>query len=104
MTRVIKIAGWAALLLTLAACTAGSAEAQHTASQGPLWQFILGVWHGVIAPFTLIAEVLNAFLPHLLPWSVHFYEPKGTGVLYDVGFYFGLVGSPLAIGRSWRRG
>ncbi len=103
MTRMIKIAGAAALLLALAACTAGSAEAQHTASQGLLWQFLLGVWHGVIAPFTLIAEVLNYFLPHLLPWSVHMYEPKGTGAPYDVGFYLGLVGSPLAIGRRWRR-
>ncbi len=103
MTRMIKIAGAAALLLTLAACTAGSPEAQHTASQGMLWQFILGIWHGIIAPFTLIAEVLNHFVPHLLPWSVHFYESKGTGIAYDVGFYLGLAGSPLAIGSRWRR-
>ncbi len=103
MTRVIRIAGAGALLLALAACTAGSAAAQHTASQGLLFQFILGVWHGVIAPFTLIAEVLNYFLPHLLPWSVHMYEPKGTSAPYDLGFYLGLVGSPLAIGRRWRR-
>ncbi len=104
MIRMLRIAGWAALLLTLGACVAGSAEAQHAASQGLLWQFVLGIWHGVIAPFTLLAEVLNHFVPHLLPWSVHFYESKGTGVAYDVGFYFGLVGSPLVIGGRWRRG
>lgn len=103
MIRLIKIAGGAALLLTLAACTAGSAEAQHAASGGLLLQFLLGVWHGIIAPFTLIGEVLNDFVPHLLPWPIHFYETKGTGVPYDVGFYLGLVGSPLAIGRRWRR-
>jgi len=103
LNRLIKIAGFAAMLLTLGACTAGSAEAQHTASQGLLWQFVLGLWHGVIAPFTLIFEVLNALVPHLLPWSVHFYESKGTGAGYDVGFFLGLVGSPLAIGRRWRR-
>ena len=104
MTRVITIAGAAALLLLLAACTAGSAEAQHAASGGLLGQFLLGVWHGVIAPFTLIGEVLNYFVPHLLPWTIRLYETKATGAPYDVGFYFGLVGSPLAIGSRWRRG
>jgi hypothetical protein len=104
MRRLIEIAGAAAVLLTLAACTAGSPGAQHAANGGLLLQFLLGVWHGIIAPFTLIGEVLNDFVPHLLPWSVRFYESKGTGVPYDVGFYLGLVGSPLAIGGRWRRG
>jgi len=103
MTRVIKIVGVAALLLMLAACTAGSADSQHAAGGGLVFQFLLGLWHGIIAPFTLIGEVLNYFVPHLLPWSIHVYEPKGTGAPYDVGFYFGLVGSPLALGRHWRR-
>lgn len=99
MTRVFKIAGLAALVLTLSACAAGSAEAHHAASGGLLWQFLLGVWHGVIAPIMLIVEVLNFFAPHLLPWSVHMYE-SGAGVAYDVGFYLGLVGSPLARSRA----
>jgi len=103
MTRILRITVAAALLLMLAACTAGSAEAQHAAGEGMLWQFVLGLWHGVIAPFTLIAEILSHFVPHLSPWSVHFYETKGTGVAYDVGFYLGLVGSPLAVGTRWRR-
>jgi len=104
MTRMLKIGGWAVLLLTLTACTAGSAEAQHAASGGLLGQFLLGLWHGVIAPFTLIGEILNYFVPHLLPWNVHVYEAKAAGAPYDFGFYLGLVGSPLAIGSRWRRG
>lgn len=51
----------------------------------------------------LIIEVIDRFLPHLLPWSVRFYELRGTSVAYDVGFYFGLVGSPLVIGAGWSR-
>ena len=43
----------------------------------------------------LIVEVINRFAPHLLPWTVRFYETKGTGFAYDIGFYFGLVGSPV---------
>ena len=47
--------------------------------------------------------MINQFAPHLLPWSVHLYESKGTGVPYDVGFYLGLVGSPVLIGSRRRR-
>jgi hypothetical protein len=90
-------------LLALTACVAGSQEAQHTAAGGLLPQLLLGLWHGVIAPVTLIVEVINCFAPHLLPWTVHLYEAKGTGVAYDVGFYFGLAGSPIIIRTGWSR-
>jgi len=103
MSYPIRTIGAAALTLTLAACAAGSAEAQHTAASGDLPQFLLGVWHGVIAPLMLIVEVINRIAPHTLPWSVHFFETQGTGVAYDVGFYLGLVGSPLLIGTRWPR-
>ena len=62
---------------------------------------MLGFWHGLIAPVMLIVEVVDKFAPHLLPWSVRFYEARGTGVVYDIGFYFGLVGSPLLAHTSW---
>jgi hypothetical protein len=52
---------------------------------------------------TLIVEVINHLAPHLLPWTMRLYEPKGTGVLYDVGFYFGLAASPLVAARGWSR-
>jgi hypothetical protein len=67
-----------------------------------LSQFLLGLWHGVIAPIMLILEVINRLAPHVLPWTVRFYESEGTGVVYDVGFYIGLGGGPLAIGSGWR--
>jgi hypothetical protein len=103
MNRAVKIACAAAVLLALAACAAGSADAQHAAAGGLLPQFMLGIWHGVIAPVMLIVEVVNKLVPHLLPWSVRFYETRATGAAYDVGFYLGLVGSPVLIGSRWRR-
>jgi hypothetical protein len=102
MKRILIFVGLAGLALALAACAAGSAESQHAASGGVLSQLLLGFWHGLIAPVMLIIEVIDKFAPHLLPWDVKFYESRGTGVVYDVGFYFGLVGSPLLAHTGWR--
>jgi hypothetical protein len=103
MKRTLIVAGLIALGLVLAACAAGSGESEHAASGGVLSQLLLGFWHGLIAPVMLIIEVIDKFAPHLLPWNVKFYEARGTGVVYDVGFYFGLVGSPLLAHSGWSR-
>ncbi|HWE47754.1 MAG TPA: hypothetical protein VG407_17165 [Caulobacteraceae bacterium] len=97
MKRAAVFAFAAFALLSLAACTAGSATAEHAAHQGFIVQFVMGFWHGMIAPFTLLGEIIDKFFPKVLPWHVHLYESRGTGVAYDIGFYLGLVGSPVAI-------
>lgn len=88
------------LLLALGACAAGSPAAEHAASGGVLAQFILGFWHGLIAPVTLIVEVINRLMPHVIAWSPHMFESKATEVPYDVGFYLGLAGGPTFV---WSR-
>lgn len=102
MKRVARIACILIALSTLGACAAGSPEARHMAEDGALAQFLLGVWHGVIAPVTLIVELVNHFAPHVLPWSLHFFE-KDSGVFYDLGFYLGLGGGPVIVLNSRRR-
>jgi len=102
MGRTAKIAGAVIVMLTLCACVAGSADSGHTASGTLLSQFLLGVWHGLIAPATLLVEVVNALAPHLLPWQARLYETRATGVVYDVGFYLGLAGSPIVIGKRFK--
>ena len=105
MKQAVRIAGVLFLLLALGACVAGSAESQHAASGGAIGQFFLGLWHGIIGPVMLVVEIVNSLAPKLLPWQAHFYEFHGTGVIYDVGFYLGLIGSPLFAGsRVSRRG
>jgi len=101
--NALRAAAIAGGLLALTACVAGSSESQHAASAGWLSQLLLGVWHGLIAPVTLIVELINRFAPHLLPWSARMYEAKSAGALYDLGFYFGLAGSPVVVLRGWSR-
>ena len=103
MKRTLIIIGLGGFALALAACAAGSGESEHAASGGVLSQLLLGFWHGLIAPVMLIIEVIDKFAPHLLPWNVRIYEARGTGVIYDIGFYFGLVGSPLLAHTGWSR-
>ena len=86
-----------------AACAAGSSDAAHAASSGIIGEFVLGLWHGFISPITLIVEIINSLLPHILPWHTHLYETKAEGVAYDLGFYLGLGGGPVVIWRRWRR-
>ena len=104
MKTMLKAAAVVGVLLMLSGCIAGSPEAQHAVGQGQLMQFLLGLWHGVIAPVTLIGEIVNHFAPKLLPWTFHLYEGRNTGIAYDLGFYLGLVGSPvLVLHRGYRR-
>jgi hypothetical protein len=103
MRAGLKIAGILVLLCLLAACVAGSAESHHAAASGWISQLFLGFWQGILAPFMLVAEVVNVVRPNTLPWSVHMYETAGTGIAYDVGFYFGVLGGPGAILGGWSR-
>jgi len=89
-----------AACLFAAACAAGSSDSAHAASSGFIAQFVLGLWHGVISPITLIVEIINSLLPHIIPWHAHLYETKAAGAPYDLGFYLGLGGGPVVL---WSR-
>jgi len=103
VNRPAKILVAGLILVALAACTAGTPEAQHAAAGGLISQFVLGIWHGIIAPVTLLVEVINKLAPTLLPWKLHMYQGD-TGAAYDVGFYLGLAGGPsFLVRRRWSR-
>ncbi len=94
----------ALLALALSACAAGSGDAAQAAGAGGIAVFVLGLWHGIIAPITLLVAVINEIAPGVLPWSPRMYE-AGAGVIYDVGFFFGIIGGPsiLWVGPLRRR-
>ena len=66
------------LALTLAACAAGTPDAAKAASGGLVSELVVGFWHGIIAPVTLIIEVVRALLPGVVPAGLA-YAGDGTG-------------------------
>jgi hypothetical protein len=88
-----KYAVFTLLLLGLCACAAGSNDAQQASQAGGLSVFVLGFWHGLIAPLTLLVEVINEFATGALPWSPRMYQ-EGAGVVYDIGFFIGIIAGP----------
>jgi hypothetical protein len=103
MTRSLRLVGVAALCLALAACAAGGVESGETAHGGTLSLFLLGIWHGIIAPVSLLVEVLHKLFPHQVPWAIRLYETRANSIAYDIGFFFGLGGGPvIVIRRGWR--
>ena len=105
MNNLLKAAS-VVLLLTVSACAAGTDASHHAVQNGVLSQLLLGFWHGVIAPITLIGEIINKLSPGSLPWTFGFYEGRGTSVLYDVGFFVGIFVGPSGVwtGATRRRG
>jgi len=101
MKPLVRFVVFAGLGLGLAACAAGSHDAAQAAAGGPFSQFLLGLWHGIIAPVTLIIEIVRRYLPGVLPWPFHLYQVDGATVPYDIGFYLGLAGGPSFL--FWRR-
>jgi len=51
--------------------------------------FLMGIWHGVVAPYTLIVRF---FL------DIKMYAIPNSGIGYDIGFLLGIVG---AIPLGW---
>lgn len=46
--------------------------------------FLMGIWHGILAPYTLIVRL---FL------DVDMYAIPNTGIGYDAGFLLGIIGA-----------
>ena len=68
-----------ALTLLLTACLPGTITKDNGKQAG----FFLGIWHGWIAPISLIVGFFNP--------KVRIYEVFNTGWLYDFGFYIAII-------------
>ena len=88
--------GIAALLL-VSSCVAHTVDIQSCVTAKPAG-FWLGLWHGIIAPFTFIISLFSD--------SVAMYAINNNGGWYDFGFVLGagiLFGGGKKAGRWTRR-
>ncbi|MBN1120580.1 MAG: hypothetical protein JXJ17_05840 [Anaerolineae bacterium] len=88
------ILGLILISLLLTGCLAG-ADSRFDAEMPA--GFFTGMWHGLLAPFTLLADLFGA--------NVSMYESTNVGPQYDLGFLIGLTmlfGTPTTI-REIRR-
>ena len=67
----------------------GTADSEHPAN------FLWGIWHGWLAPLSLI---LHFFRDH-----IRIYEIYNTGWWYDFGFYIAIIGGFGGISLSRRK-
>lgn len=102
MTTWQKVALASFLLLLLSSCVAGTPASNNAMNDSWIWQLILGLWHGLIAFFTLLVEVARALFPDVSLPNWRMYERNDTTFVYDIGFFLG-IGSHLGFwwGRPW---
>ncbi|HHY25520.1 MAG TPA: hypothetical protein GX523_01990 [Desulfitobacterium dehalogenans] len=67
------------MMFTLTGCIPGDGSYDFDNPAG----FLSGIWHGWIAPLSLIIGIFNA--------KVRVYEVFNTGWWYDLGFYIAVI-------------
>ena len=80
MTSTLRLLVPLALVLLIAGCGFATTDASVLDPPG----FFLGVWHGLLAPWTLILRLF---------FDIKMYAFPNSGWLYDFGFLIGIVGS-----------
>lgn len=77
--------------LVLSACVPGDGTATTDKPAGFFW----GIWHGWIAPISLIIGVFNP--------GIRVYETNNTGWWYDLGFYMAIISGFGGLSLARRR-
>jgi hypothetical protein len=67
------------IVITMTGCLPGGGEFHRENPAG----LFLGIWHGWIAPVSLIISFFNP--------SIRIYEVNNTGFWYDFGFYMAVI-------------
>lgn len=94
MRKIILLMLLVIVVLTLVSCAPGE---QRFATEKPAG-FFWGVWHGWIAPISLIVSLFNS--------TTRVYEVNNTGWWYDLGFYIAVIsgfGSLSFSRKKWKK-
>jgi hypothetical protein len=92
MKRLIVTLG---LLLISCGLVVGCAPGDGTYQKDSPAGFFTGLWHGWIAPITLVVGLFNN--------AIRIYEVNNTGWWYDLGYYLAVVGGFGGIAFSRKR-
>ena len=79
------------LVLLLTVCIPGDGTNTPNNPAGFFW----GVWHGWLAPISLIVHFFNN--------EIRIYEINNSGWLYDFGFYIAIIGGFGGLSLSRRK-
>lgn len=79
------------LIFCLTGCIPGDGTYTHDDPAGFFW----GIWHGWVAPVSLIIGIFND--------DIRVYEPINAGWWYDFGFYIAVISGFGGIALSRRR-
>jgi len=79
MKHLFKLSFLLGLALVVGSCFPGGGTYSEPEPAG----FFSGVWHGWIAPVSLIVALFKD--------GVRIYEPYNTGWWYDLGFYIAVI-------------
>ncbi len=89
---LFRIAALAAACVLVYGC-AGGATSAEMASDGWVTRVILGLIHGIIAPFSLLGSWLDVFAPGIIPGPQRVLQPSAADdPFYVTGFMAGLLG------------
>ena len=91
MPKLVTIIVLLLTLLLLTSCAAGNSGHNENYRAG----FLRGIWHGWIAPVSLIWHFFNP--------NVRIYEVHNTGWAYDFGFYIAVIAGFGGLSLSRRK-
>jgi len=88
----------ALMLIFVCMSVSGCVPGDGTNSAGHLAGIFSGIWHGWIAPFSLIYSLFDD--------KVSIYEVYNNGFWYDLGFYMAIISGfgGLAFARKKKKG
>lgn len=79
MKKYLPLILFSTLIVLLSSCQPGSGNFTVDEPAG----FFSGIWHGWIAPFSLIVGIFNE--------NIRVYEVYNSGWFYDFGFYIAII-------------
>lgn len=80
------------VMFALSGCIPGDGTYSADKPAGFFW----GIWHGWVAPISLIIGIFNH--------GIRIYEPANTGWWYDFGFYMAIISGFGGLALVRRRG